>query len=206
MSLSEPAFSSIGVPVGLRATGSMRKVCCACCRPTFTGIDKYVAWCVYGHQVRKMPSAFTASASIWCRRSYASGTHPGIAVHAGSAQKAVSALMGARSAADRTGDGRELAHHLRAELDRLRRQLVMTLELIREVEAERDEAANVDPTNETCRKIASLCLIRGVGANFATVVTREVFYRSFENRRQLASYVGITPMLYKVAGWTGIGA
>ncbi|TIP32889.1 MAG: IS110 family transposase, partial [Mesorhizobium sp.] len=42
-------------------------------------------------------------------------------------------------AAVRTGDGRELAHHLRAELDRLRRRLVMTLELIREVEAERDE-------------------------------------------------------------------
>ena len=35
----------------------------------------------------------------------------------------------------RTGDGREIPHHLRAELDRLRRRLVMTLELIREVEA-----------------------------------------------------------------------
>jgi transposase len=103
-------------------------------------------------------------------------------------------------AAVRTGDGRELAHHLRAELDRLRRRLVMTLELIREVEAERDEAANVDPTNETCRKIASLCLIRGVGANFAAVLTREVFYRSFDNRRQLASYVGITPMPYQSGG------
>ena len=103
-------------------------------------------------------------------------------------------------AAVRTGDGREMAHHLRAELDRLRRRLVMTLELIREVEAERDEAANVDPTNETCRKIASLCLIRGVGANFAAVLTREVFYRSFDNRRQLASYVGITPMPYQSGG------
>src|SRR5204863_9496603 len=41
----------------------------------------------------------------------------------------------------RTGDGREMPSHLRVELDRLRRRLVMTLELIREVEAERDEAA-----------------------------------------------------------------
>jgi Transposase and inactivated derivatives len=40
----------------------------------------------------------------------------------------------------RTGDGREIPRHLRAELDRLRRRLVMTLELIREVEAERDQA------------------------------------------------------------------
>lgn len=99
-----------------------------------------------------------------------------------------------------TGDGRELGHHLRAELERLRRRLVMTLELIREVEAERDEAANVDPADETCKKIASLCLIRGVGANFAAVLTREVFYRSFDNRRQLASYVGITPMPYQSGG------
>lgn len=103
-------------------------------------------------------------------------------------------------AAARTGDGRELAHHLRAELDRLRRRLVMTLELIREVEAERDEAANADPKDEACGKIASLCLIRGIGANFAAVLTREVFYRSFDNRRQLASYVGITPMPYQSGG------
>jgi len=39
----------------------------------------------------------------------------------------------------RTGDGRKIPHHLRAELDRLRRRLVLTLELIREVEAERDQ-------------------------------------------------------------------
>jgi transposase len=103
-------------------------------------------------------------------------------------------------AAVRTGDGRELAHHLRAELDRLRRRLVMTLELIREVEAERDEAANANPKDQACGKIASLCLIRGVGANFAAVLTREVFYRSFDNRRQLASYVGITPMPYQSGG------
>ncbi|MFD1984536.1 IS110 family transposase [Mesorhizobium newzealandense] len=103
-------------------------------------------------------------------------------------------------AAVRTGDGRELAHHLRAELDRLRRRLVITLELIREVEAERDEVANANPKDQACGKIASLCLIRGVGANFAAVLTREVFYRSFDNRRQLASYVGITPMPYQSGG------
>src|SRR5215207_9862497 len=36
----------------------------------------------------------------------------------------------------RTGDGREMPSHLRAELNRPRRRLVITLELIREVEAE----------------------------------------------------------------------
>ena len=100
----------------------------------------------------------------------------------------------------RTGDGREMPSHLRAELDRLRRRLIVNLELIREVEAERDEAANTRPQDQTCRKIAALCRIRGLGDNFAAVLTREVFYRSFDNRRQIASYVGITPMPYQSGG------
>lgn len=103
-------------------------------------------------------------------------------------------------AAMRTGDGREVPPHLRAELDRLRRRLVVSLELIREVETERDRAAVSDPADETCRKIGELCRIRGIGANFAAVLAREVFYRSFDNRRQLASYVGITPMPYQSGG------
>src|SRR5580700_2619003 len=90
----------------------------------------------------------------------------------------------------RTGDGRGLPRHLRAELGRLRRRLVMTLELIREVEAERDQAANTKPQDQACHKIAALSRIRGIGENFAAVLTREVFYRSFDNRRQIASYVG----------------
>src|SRR5260370_27714650 len=43
----------------------------------------------------------------------------------------------------------------------------------------------------------SLKDIRGIGSNFAAVLVREVLYRSFANRRQLASYVGITPMPYQ---------
>ena len=103
-------------------------------------------------------------------------------------------------AAVRTGDGRELPCHLHAELDRLRRRLVIALDLIREVETERDRAADANPADETGRKIGELCRIRGVGANFAAVLAREVFYRSFDNRRQLASYVGITPMPYQSGG------
>ena len=40
----------------------------------------------------------------------------------------------------------------------------------------------------------------GKGMNFAAVLTREVFYRSFDNRRQIASYVGITPIPYQSGG------
>jgi transposase len=104
----------------------------------------------------------------------------------------------------RTGDGRALPPLLRAELDRLRRRLVLVLELIREVEAERAAAlaaaAATAADDAAAQKIAALQRIRGVGVNFATVLVREVLYRPFANRRQLASYVGIAPMPYQSGG------
>src|ERR1700730_17793511 len=100
----------------------------------------------------------------------------------------------------RTGDGRALPPLLRVELDRLRRRLVLALELIREVEAERVEAMAGTADNEMTQKIAALQRIRGIGTNFAAVLVREVLYRSFANRRQLASYVGIAPMPYQSGG------
>lgn len=102
----------------------------------------------------------------------------------------------------RTGDGRPLPPLLRAELDRLRRRLVLTLELIRELEAERATALKA-ASEETAvdgpmaKKIRALQCIRGIGENFSAVLVREVLYRTFDNRRQLASYVGITPMPYQ---------
>src|SRR5712671_6564811 len=67
----------------------------------------------------------------------------------------------------RTGDGRMLPPLLRAELDRLRRRLVLALELIRELEAERtaalaaaSEAAVADTA--MALKITALQRIRGI--------------------------------------------
>jgi transposase len=100
----------------------------------------------------------------------------------------------------RTGDGRTLPPLLRAELDRLRRRLVLVLELIHEVEAERATALAASTNDTMTRKIAALQRIRGIGENFAAVLGRELFYRTFDNRRQLASYVGIAPMPYQSGG------
>jgi transposase len=101
----------------------------------------------------------------------------------------------------RTGDGRALPPLLRAELDRLRRQLILILELIRELEDSRAQALEeAEVADKTVGKIIALQRIRGIGENFAAVLAREVFYRSFDNRRQLASYVGITPVPYQSGG------
>jgi transposase len=104
-------------------------------------------------------------------------------------------------AALRTGDGRDLPPLLRAELDRLRRRLVLILELIRELEDSRAQALNeAHVADKMVGKITALQRVRGIGENFAAVLVREVFYRTFDNRRQLASYVGITPMPYQSGG------
>ena len=63
-----------------------------------------------------------------------------------------------------------------------------------EIEAERSTMLATAPSDDTSCKVAALSRIRGVGDTFAAVLTREVFYRHFDNRRQLASYVGIAPI------------
>jgi transposase len=104
-------------------------------------------------------------------------------------------------AALRTGDGRDLPPLLRAELNRLRRRLVLILELIRELEDNRAQALKeAEVAEKMVGKITALQRVRGIGENFAAVLVREVFYRTFDNRRQLASYVGITPMPYQSGG------
>src|SRR4029077_9593803 len=49
-------------------------------------------------------------------------------------------------------------------------------------------------------KIPAFAALRVIGENFAPFLTGKVFYRSFGNRRQIASYVGITPMPYQSGG------
>ena len=103
-------------------------------------------------------------------------------------------------AALRTADGRVLPPLMQAELNRLRRRLVLILDLIREMETERAEVQAATANDATVQKIMALQRIRGIGANFSAVLVREVLYRSFADRRQLASYVGIAPMPYQSGG------
>jgi transposase len=91
-----------------------------------------------------------------------------------------------------TGDGRPIPPRLMAELGREWRRLQLVIEMIGTVESER-EHAQADSENTAGVKIELLRRLRGVGPIFATVLTREVFYRSFANRREVGSYVGLAP-------------
>ena len=86
-----------------------------------------------------------------------------------------------------TGDGRPLGAALRREILREIERLELILSQLAVVEAERDAVAAEDPA------ISRLMMLRGIGPETATVLTREVFYRKFANRRQVAGYAGLTP-------------
>jgi transposase len=45
-----------------------------------------------------------------------------------------------------------------------------------------------------------LIRVRGIGPTFASVLTHEVFYRSFDNRRQVGSYLGLVSIPWQSGG------
>jgi transposase len=47
--------------------------------------------------------------------------------------------------------------------------------------------------HSNAKKIQDLLKIKCIGPEFAAALVSEVFYRSFDNRKQLAGYVGLTP-------------
>jgi transposase len=95
----------------------------------------------------------------------------------------------------RTANGRTLPPRLKAEILRELQRLELVLGMIRTIEAERDAIvlAKTEAVHGSAKKIQRLAKIKSIGPEFATTLVGEVFYRSFDNRKQLASYVGLTP-------------
>ena len=95
----------------------------------------------------------------------------------------------------RTADGRTLSPRLKAEIRRELQRLELVIGMIKTIEAERDAIASTKTETEhtSAKKIQDLVKIKSIGPEFATTLVGEVFYRSFDNRKQVASYVGLTP-------------
>ena len=94
----------------------------------------------------------------------------------------------------RTGDGHSLPAHLKAEILREIDRLELVLRQISEVETERDEM--LQPA-QASSPVALLMRLKGIGAEFATVLYLEGLFRHFANRRQLAAYAGLAPSPWK---------
>src|SRR6476659_2764151 len=92
----------------------------------------------------------------------------------------------------RTGDGRPLPKQLKAQIGRELDRLELTLQQIKSVETERDAMLSL-PDEGTPAPGGMLKSLKGIGPEFAGVLWSEGLFRSFSNRRQVASYAGLAP-------------
>ena len=110
----------------------------------------------------------------------------------------------ARFAEVRTAYESTFPPRARQEILRLAERFSLVERQIAQVEAERDAivrqgealAVQVAPEGsdaQAAARMATLTRLKGIGENDATLLTHEIFYRGFRNRRELASWVGITP-------------
>lgn len=96
----------------------------------------------------------------------------------------------------RTGDGRPLPMHLKAQIVRELDRLEVVLAQLKTVEAERD--ALLKPAgDEAASPAAMLVQLKGIGPESAAVLWSEGLFRRFDNRRQLAAYAGLAPTPWK---------
>ncbi len=93
-----------------------------------------------------------------------------------------------------TGDGRPLPERLGREIVREIERFALVQKQVVEIERERDFAPT--PCSATERKRKQLLQLNGIGVASAPVLAREVYYRQFANRRQVGSYLGVTPSAY----------
>lgn len=103
----------------------------------------------------------------------------------------------------RTGDGRELPSHLKAQIDRELDRIELLLGQIKTVEAAQEAllaAARTPASQAAPDPVAMLLALKGVGVNFTAVIWSEAFYRQFANRRQVAAYAGLAATPWQSGG------
>jgi len=93
-----------------------------------------------------------------------------------------------------TGDGRPLPDRLGREITRQIERLALVQTQLVAIEGERDSAPT--PCGATERKRRDLLRLNGIGPALSAILAREVYYRRFANRRQVASYIGLAPSPY----------
>ena len=92
----------------------------------------------------------------------------------------------------KTGDGRPLPPHLKAQVSRELDRLESVLTQLGAVEAERD-ALIEQASQDVSAPAAMLTQLKGIGPEFTAVLWSEGLFRSFDNRRQVAAYAGLAP-------------
>ena len=96
----------------------------------------------------------------------------------------------------RTGDGRPLPARLKEEIVREHARLCLANQQIKELERICAKALRGAVEGSPEAKICHLISLKGIGPVGGQKTFNEVFYRSFNNRRQVGSYFGLTGTPY----------
>jgi transposase len=96
----------------------------------------------------------------------------------------------------RTGDGRMLAPLLKQEIMREHERLMLAHKQIAAVEAEGKAELRAAAPGSAAAKMMQLIDLKSIGVISGQELVNEVFYRSFDNRRQVGSYFGLTGTPY----------
>jgi transposase len=99
----------------------------------------------------------------------------------------------------RTGDGHPLPPMLKAEIHRELDRIELVRAQLKAVEHARDallETEAAGPENPA----ALLVKLKGIGAEFASLLWLEALFRGFSNRRQVAAYAGLAPSPWQSGG------
>ncbi|HEX6000431.1 MAG TPA: IS110 family transposase [Hyphomicrobiaceae bacterium] len=98
--------------------------------------------------------------------------------------------------AARSGDGHALPPHLLAEIGREHDRLRLVETQIAEIEAQARAARAAAEPDTMMARINQLIDLKGLGPVSAQLLAGEVFWRDFQNRRQVGAYFGLTGTPY----------
>ena len=105
-----------------------------------------------------------------------------------------------------TGDGRALPPRLKEEIRRQLARLDAVISDLKTVEAGRDALLADDTVAVSTGDgtpppaAAALSRLKGLGPEFVSILCLELLFRSFNNRREVAAYAGLTPSPFKSGG------
>ncbi len=98
----------------------------------------------------------------------------------------------------RDWQGRAVPPQIMAEIKREHARLMLVRE---QLDAPALAAADLTPAAAQMAQRSELLLrLKSLGPAFATTLTNEVFYKDFRNRREVASYFGLTPSPWQSGG------
>src|SRR5437660_4822138 len=98
----------------------------------------------------------------------------------------------------RDWQGQAVPPQIMAEIKREHTRLMRVRE---QLDALAQTAANLTPAAAQVAQRSELLLrLKSLGPAFTTTLTNEVFYKDFRNRREVASYVGLTPSPWQSGG------